>query len=185
MMYEESGVRLLTCILKHCSSKMLTLDLWWACNELIDAIHHGSCWSDAEGEATSVCRDLLSLTIWGRASFEVQNKMWSFVLQGVKRENEHSSSLRDRVLKSYINDRPSHRNQNDNVDRTISKTFRRLLRDSIFYLRDLLAELQPWGAYVTHAQYSCIFLLISLIQRETKYYTENTNITVTPHIALE
>ena len=148
MMYEESGVRLLTCILKHCSSKMLTLDLWWACNELIDAIHHGSCWSDAEGEATSVCRDLLALSIWGRASFEMQKKMWSVILQGVMSENEDSSNFRDRVLKSYNNNnRSSSHHRGDSENRAISKSFRRLLRDSVFYLRDLLSELQPWGVY--------------------------------------
>ena len=138
MMYENSGVRLLTCILKHCSSKMLTVELWWACNELIDAIRYGSAWCDAQGEATAVCRDLLTLNIWARASFDVQKEMWNFVLQGVMRDDNSPSDFRDRVLKS-------HSDQGD--DRVMSKTFQNLLRGSIFYLRDLLSELQPWGVY--------------------------------------
>lgn len=139
IMHEDSGIRLLICVLKHCSSKMLTLELWWACNELIDAIRFGTLWCDAEGEAITACLGLLSLEIWGRASFEVQIKMWKFILHGVRNDSTSKRNFRDDALKSSF---LHHENSQD-----VSRTFRSMLRCSIVYLRDLLSELQPWGVY--------------------------------------
>eukprot|EP00939_MAST-03C_sp_MAST-3C-sp1_P004412 g4412.t1 len=136
---KESGVRLLSCLLRHCPSKMLTMSLWWSCNELVEAIYDTD-WAEAKLASLAACRMLLlpSLKIWGRASFHVQRNMWKAVSHNLRRAQDRAFCRpHDRADASF--------ESSDTV--CLCTPLRDCLLYSLSHFQNMIAELQPWGTY--------------------------------------